>query len=103
MEVEKATKDKDVEYKTKEHVGLDKSITELSGDRTGVQTELDAVNEYLAKLAERCTVMPDSYAEKKERREAELAGLKEALNILSTEAASLLQKSSKRSLRIARK
>merc|ERR1719502_1004390 len=82
-EIEKATKDKDVEYKTKEHVALDKSVTELTGDRSGVQSELDAVNDYLAKLADRCTAKPDTYAERKERRDAELAGLKEALSILS--------------------
>merc|ERR1719482_639335 len=102
-EVEKAAKDKDVEYKTKEHVGLDKAVTELSDDKAGVQSELDAVNEYLAKLADRCIAKPDTYAERKERREAELAGLKEALEILSNEAASLLQKSSKKFLKIARK
>merc|ERR1719213_1258845 len=101
-EVEQAAKDKDVEYKTKEHVALDKSVTELTGDRSGVQSELDAVNEYLAKLADRCIAKPDTYAERKERREAELAGLKEALSILSNEAASLLQqKSSKRTLKVA--
>merc|ERR1719440_1669241 len=102
-EIEKAAKDKDVEYKTKEHVALDKSVTELSGDRSGVQSELDAVNDYLAKLADRCTAKPDTYAERKARREAELAGLKEALEILSNEAASLLQKNSKRTLKVARK
>merc|ERR1719258_288196 len=37
------------------------------------------------------------------RREAELAGLKEALNILESEAASLIQRSSKRVLRGLRK
>jgi len=102
-EIEKATKDKDVEYKTQEHVGLDKSVTEMTSDRAGVQTELDAVNDYLAKLADRCISKPDTYAERKARREAELAGLKEALEILSNEAASLLQKNSKRTLKIARK
>merc|ERR1719359_1566835 len=43
IEIERATKDKDVEYKTKEHVGLDKSVSEMTGDRASVQSELDAV------------------------------------------------------------
>merc|ERR1719195_894588 len=42
-EIEKATKDKDVEYKSKESAGLDKAVAESSADRSGVQTELDAV------------------------------------------------------------
>eukprot|EP00929_Paragymnodinium_shiwhaense_P024684 TRINITY_DN15109_c1_g2_i1.p2 TRINITY_DN15109_c1_g2~~TRINITY_DN15109_c1_g2_i1.p2 ORF type:complete len:107 (-),score=50.22 TRINITY_DN15109_c1_g2_i1:119-439(-) len=102
MEVEKATKDKDVEYKTQEHVGLDKAVSEMSGDRSGVQDELAAVNSYLAQLQDRCVAKPDTYAERKEAREQELAGLKEALTILENEAASLLQKSS-RTLKVIRK
>merc|ERR1712241_1654320 len=46
-EIEKATKDQDVAYKTKEAKGLDKAVAEASSDRSGVQTELDAVEEYL--------------------------------------------------------
>merc|ERR1719353_2376397 len=44
--IEKATKDQDVKYKTKESKGLDKSIAEANGDKATVQQELDAVNEY---------------------------------------------------------
>jgi len=103
-EIERTTKEKDVEYKTKEHVALDKAVTEASGDRTGVQNELDAVLEYLKKLDERCVGKAESYEERVKRREAELAGLKEALTILSDEgAASLLQKTSRRVLRGARR
>merc|ERR1711998_353899 len=40
-------KEKDVEYKTKESVELDKASSDMSSDRDGVQTELDAVLEYL--------------------------------------------------------
>jgi len=95
--VEKVTKDKDELYKTKEYVGLDKAISQASSDRTGVQAELDAVLEYLTKLDDICIAKPDTYAERKSRREAELAGLKEALTILEGEA--LLQKTSTRTLR----
>jgi len=92
-DVETVTKEKDVEYKTKEYVGLDKAIATHSGDRSGIQTELDAVLEYLKQLDERCTSKVESYAETKKRRESELAGLKEALDILGGSGASLLQKS----------
>merc|ERR1712151_510813 len=46
-EILKATKEQDVKYKTKESVGLDKSSSEMSSDRSGVDDELSAVVEYL--------------------------------------------------------
>jgi len=97
-EITKATKDQDVKYKTKEAKGLDKETAEATADRSGVQEELDAVNEYYAGIKERCIAKPESYAERVKRREAEIAGLKEALNILEGEAV-LLQRNSKRTLR----
>merc|ERR1719335_339803 len=42
-------KSQDVKYKTKEFKGLDKSISDLSGDRDTAGTELSAVLEYYAK------------------------------------------------------
>merc|ERR1712151_177194 len=97
-EIEKTTKDQDVAYKTKESAGLDKAVAEASSDRSGVQTELDAVNEYLSTLKKECVEEAETYAERKARFEAEIAGLKEALQILESETA-LLQKSSKHALR----
>merc|ERR1719486_1752078 len=91
-------KSQDVKYKTKEYVGLDKSVEELTGDREGTQTEQDAVLDYLAKINERCIAKAEPYAERKARREAEIAGLQDALEILESETA-LLQKSSRRTLR----
>merc|ERR1719327_516577 len=44
--VTKTTKEQDVKYKTKEFTDLDKEIAELTSDREGEQTELDAVLEY---------------------------------------------------------
>jgi hypothetical protein len=76
-----------VKYKTQEAAGLDKSISQLSSDRDSTGTELGAVNEYWAKISERCVAKPDSYAEIKAKREAEITGLKEALSVLENEAA----------------
>merc|ERR1719191_1168397 len=87
----KLTKDKDVEYKTKELASLEKTLTDLTSDRDGVQTELDAVNEYWAKIQEECVAKPEPYAEKKAAREAEIAGLKDGLAVLEGETA-LIQK-----------
>merc|ERR1712048_391312 len=74
---------KDIEYKTKEAASLDKTVGELSADRETANSELSAVNEYLAKLNERCVAKPETYEARKGRREAEIAGLKEALAVLS--------------------
>jgi len=97
-EIEKTTKDQDVAYKSKEATGLDKAVAEVTSDRSGVQTELDAVNEYLSTLKKECVEEAETYAERKARFEAEIAGLKEALQILESETA-LIQKSSRHSLR----
>jgi len=96
--VAKVTKEQDVKYKTKEAAGLDKSAGELSSDREGVQTELDATLEYLAGLAKKCTYKVETYAERKARRASEVAGLKEALEILESETA-LVQTRVMRALR----
>merc|ERR1719488_82036 len=100
-EITKATKEQDVKYKTKEAAGLDQSVAEYTSDRSGVETELAAVNEYLKELEGRCIAKAESYSERKARREAEINGLKEALTILDNETA-FLQKASTRSLRIRR-
>merc|ERR1719387_697128 len=83
--IAKQTKEQDVKYKTKEAKGLDKAIAEYTSDRSGLQTELDAVNEYQAKIDKMCIAKPESYEERKAAREAEITGLKEALKILSSE------------------
>jgi len=99
-EITKATKDQDVKYKTKESIGLDKSVAEYSSDKGGVETELSAVNEYLKELGGRCIAKAETYGERKTRREAEISGLKEALTVLENETA-FIQKSS-RNLRVHR-
>jgi len=101
-ELANTMKQQDVKYKTKEAAGLDKNVAELSGDLATVTDELDAVSEALDKLKEMCVAKAEPYAEKKARREAEIAGLKEALEILEGEAA-LIQKAAKHTLRGARR
>merc|ERR1719458_1414194 len=96
--LEKVAKEKDVEYKTQEAAELEKSAAEATADRSGVQVELDAVLEYLAKLEKMCIAKPETYAERKRRREAELAGLREALKILEGDAM-LVQTAVSRTLR----
>jgi hypothetical protein len=90
-------KSQDSKYKTKEFKGLDKSVSDLSGDRDTTSTELSAVLDYYGKIKERCIAKPESYEERKARREAEINGLKEALSILESETAFMQR--GKRSLR----
>jgi len=91
--VTKTMKDQDLKYKTKEVKGLKKAIADLSSDRDTLSSELSAVNEYYAKLKDRCIAKPETYEERKARREAEINGLKEALNILESETAFVQRKS----------
>merc|ERR1719401_3171038 len=97
-EIEKTTKDQDVKYKTKESTELDKSVAETGSDRSGVQEELAAAQEYLDKLHGECDEKADTYEHRKARHEAEIAGLKEALQVLESETA-LVQRAARRSLR----
>merc|ERR1711957_1147346 len=93
-EIEKVTKQQDVKYKTKESTGLDKSNAELTSDKENVEVELSAVNEYLKKIEDECIAKPETYEDRKARREAEIAGLKEALTVLENETA-FIQKGSR--------
>jgi len=87
--VSKAMKEQDVKYKFAEATSLDKTISELSSDRDTTNSELSAVMEYYGQIKGRCIAKPESYEDRKGRREAEIKGLKEALSILQGEAAFL--------------
>jgi len=91
--ITKAAKTKDTEYKTKEAAALDKATTEMTSDKAGAQEQLDAVLEYLSELDKQCVAKAESYADRVARRDAEIAGLKSAMQALSEEDESLLQKS----------
>jgi chaperonin cofactor prefoldin len=92
--VTKTMKDQDLKYKTAEVKSLAKAVADLSSDKETLSTELAAVNEYYAKLKDRCIAKPETYEERKARREAEINGLKEALQVLENETA-FVQRGSK--------
>jgi len=98
-EIEKTTKDQDVKYKVQESSDLDKTAGELSSDRAGVQAELDAVQEYLTKIEGQCIAKAETYGARAEQRAAEIAGLKQALEILQTETALVQRHTVRRTLR----
>merc|ERR1719324_1526273 len=83
----KAAKLAEVKGSASEIKSLKVALEQHGEDKTMTSTELDAVLEYLEKLKPQCEEKVMSYAEKKARREAEIAGLKEALEILSSEVA----------------
>merc|ERR1719247_2250429 len=68
-EITRSMKSQDSKYKSKEAAGLAKAVSETSSDLEGVQAELEAINEYLGKLAQMCVAKAEPYAEKKARRE----------------------------------
>merc|ERR1719219_1138708 len=90
--IEKAAKEQDVKYKTKEADGLDAAVAEATSDKEGVEAELEPVLKYLATLEDRCIAKAETYEDRKARREAEIAGLKEALSILEGQSAFLQRK-----------
>jgi len=87
--VTKATKQGDVKGKTNEVKQLEVALGNYKENKATTGKELDAVLAYLDKLKPQCETKAMSYGERKARREQEIAGLKEALTILSGE--SLLQ------------
>merc|ERR1719262_392738 len=88
-----STKSQDAKYKEKEATALLKTVLELSSDLDNSQTELSAILKYTEKIRAMCDLKPESYEERKGRREAEIAGLKEALAVLEGESV-LLQRGS---------
>lgn len=96
-EIEKAAKEQDAKYKNKEALGLDKEAAEINGDRTTVQTELDATNEYYTSVKARCIAKGKRVGSNLQKLHDEIAGLKEALAVIEGQAV-LLQQTHKHKL-----
>jgi hypothetical protein len=77
-----------VEYKTKDKKETMARLEGLKEDKISAEKEYSAIMEYWEKLQPMCIAKPEPYAERKRRRETEIAGLKEALTILEEEAGS---------------
>merc|ERR1719271_854735 len=87
--ISKTTKEADAKAKGSEIKSLTVQLGHSKEDHPSTSAELDAVLAYLDKLKPQCEEKAMSYEEKKAAREAEIAGLKEALEILS--GAALIQ------------
>merc|ERR1719387_1805731 len=97
----KAAKEAEVKGSESEIKSLTVSLEQNGEDKTMTSEELDAVLTYIDKLKPQCEEKVMSYAEKKARREAEIAGLKEALEIL--ESPMLVQVKTQHRLRYAQR
>merc|ERR1719487_249504 len=101
-EAARAAKQNEIKFNTKEYLHMDETAKETASDLENEQAELDAVLAALDKINEMCIAKPEPYEERKQRREAEIAGLKEALEILNNEAV-LIQKNAEHASRHARR
>jgi len=95
--VSKVTKETEAKGKASEVKSLTVQLEHSKEDHASVSSELDAVLAYIDKLKPQCEEKAMSYEEKKAKREAEIEGLKEALEILAGDGLALVQ--TKRNLR----
>merc|ERR1719156_174366 len=89
--ISKVTKETEAKGKASEVKSLTVQLGHSKEDHASTSSELDAVNAYIDKLRPQCEEKAMSYAEKKAKREAEIAGLKEALEILAGDGLALVQ------------
>merc|ERR1719197_1012134 len=81
--VARAANTEEVKGKENEVKRVEMSLLNYKEDHETTSKELDAVLKYLDELKPQCETKVMTYAERKARREEEISGLKEALEILS--------------------
>jgi len=85
-DVTKAKKSALIQGKEAENKSLAVQVSEINTDLDTTTRELDDVSKALAAEEDRCANKAMSYEERKQRREAELAGLKDALEVLKPDS-----------------
>merc|ERR1719287_403727 len=91
--VSTASKRTELKYSEKDQKETQALLEDTKSDLGVSQEELDAIMEYWEKLQPQCVAKPEPYEERKARREREIDGLKQALEILEQESApSFLQR-----------
>merc|ERR1719265_299605 len=83
-----ATKEAEIKGSESEIKSLTTSLHDGGGDLKMVNKEKDAVEDYMDKLKPQCEGRVVPYEERKAKRDAEIAGLKEGLAILEAESPS---------------
>merc|ERR1719390_7311 len=84
----KASKEAEIAGSKSEIKSLSVALHDFGGDKKMASKELASVNEYVAKLKPQCEGRTVPYAERKAKRDAEIAGLKDALSIIAEEGSS---------------
>jgi len=90
-EVTKARKTAEMDGKSKEKAGVKVMISQITEDLGEASKALEAASSFLKGVKEQCANKAMSYEERKKRREAEVKGLEEALQILSSDESEFLQ------------
>jgi len=85
-EVAKAKKTAQMEGKQNEKSTVKNQIVQISEDLAGAEKALQAAQDFLKGVMEACANKAMSYEERQAKRAAEIAGLKEALEILAPES-----------------
>jgi hypothetical protein len=86
--VTRASKGAEIKGKTHEAAQLEKAVGDSTSDRASTQEELDSVMKYLESLRKRCEIKAPTFEERQAKRNQEIEGLKNALEILEGETAS---------------
>eukprot|EP00746_Dinoflagellata_sp_MGD_P158149 gnl/MRDRNA2_/MRDRNA2_86403_c0_seq3.p1 gnl/MRDRNA2_/MRDRNA2_86403_c0~~gnl/MRDRNA2_/MRDRNA2_86403_c0_seq3.p1 ORF type:complete len:737 (+),score=280.73 gnl/MRDRNA2_/MRDRNA2_86403_c0_seq3:109-2319(+) len=81
-----ATKEAEIKGAESQIKALDVSLKDTGGDLKMASKEKAAIEEYIAKLKPQCEGRVVPYEERKAKRDAEIAGLKEGLAILEAES-----------------
>jgi hypothetical protein len=81
-----ATKEAEIKGAESQIKSLDVSLKDTGGDLKMASKEKAAIEEYIAKLKPQCEGRVVPYEERKAKRDAEIAGLKEGLAILEAES-----------------
>jgi chromosome segregation ATPase len=87
----KLTMQKDVEFKTNKKLETSNDKEQKNADLAAAQKELDAALEYYEKLKPACIDSGVTYEDRVAQRKSEIESLKQALEILSGNAAEFLQ------------
>eukprot|EP00933_Yihiella_yeosuensis_P031883 TRINITY_DN25489_c0_g1_i1.p1 TRINITY_DN25489_c0_g1~~TRINITY_DN25489_c0_g1_i1.p1 ORF type:complete len:706 (-),score=216.34 TRINITY_DN25489_c0_g1_i1:148-2070(-) len=85
MKQEKIRQEQDIKYKTEAAERLDKDLADVQSDSDSVAEEMAAIIDYSNGIEGECSETKESFAEKVAKRQAEIDGLKQALDTLKEE------------------
>lgn len=90
-EVTKTKKTGLMNGKGNEKASVKVQLTQISEDLVDAEKALTASSDFLRTVTEQCANKAQSFDERQQRREEEIAGLRDALDILSSDSGALLQ------------